>query len=109
MGEFHVDHVVDMREYADRVVAGLQPACKWVRAACQRHLDDLRRAEAAEYPFEFRPELAARIVTFIELLRHVKGKWGGERLARSRAKASTGTPQLSEIVCASAISESSFG
>ena len=80
MGAFHSDHVVDMRDYADRVVAGLVPACKWVKAACQRHLDDLVRSGDADYPFEFRPELAARAIAFVELLRHVKGKWGGSRI-----------------------------
>jgi phage terminase large subunit-like protein len=80
MGEFHVDHVVELRDYADRVVAGLVPACKWVKAACQRHIDDLQRSATDEFPFVFDPERAARVITFIELLRHVKGKWGGERL-----------------------------
>lgn len=80
MGGYHVDHVVDLRDYADRVVAGLQPACKWVKAACQRFLDDVQRSADGSYAYEFRPDLAARAISFIELLRHVKGKWGGERL-----------------------------
>lgn len=80
MGEYHVDHVVELRDYAERVVAGLVPACKWVKAACQRHLDDLVRSADADFPYEFRPELASRAIVFIELLRHVKGKWGGQRL-----------------------------
>jgi len=80
MGAIHVDHVIEARDYADRVVAGLVPACKWVKAAAQRHLDDLARAATDAYPYEFRPELASRAIAFIELLRHVKGKWGGSRL-----------------------------
>ena len=80
MGEYHVDHVVEARDYADRVVAGLVPACKWVRAACQRFIDDLATAEAGESPWEFRPDLAARAVSFVQLLRHVKGKWAGQRI-----------------------------
>lgn len=109
MGTFQVDHVADALEYAQDVVAGVTPACKWVKAACQRQLDDLARSgygvdrgEAAEhfsdrrngvgspadvgaagdpeFPFEFRPELAARVIAFIELLRHVKGRWAGERI-----------------------------
>ncbi|HKO87892.1 MAG TPA: terminase TerL endonuclease subunit [Burkholderiales bacterium] len=31
-----------------------------------------------EYPFAWAPEKAARICSYIERLRHVKGKWGGE-------------------------------
>jgi phage terminase large subunit-like protein len=80
MGEYHVDHVVEARDYAERVVAGLVPACKWVRAAARRFLDDLVRAESGEWAYEFRPELAARAISFVELLRHVKGKWGGQAL-----------------------------
>ena len=80
MGAYQIDHVVDMRDYADRVVAGLVPACKWVKAACQRHLDDLVRSADADFAYEFRPELSARAIAFIELLRHVKGKWGGSRI-----------------------------
>lgn len=80
MGEYHVDHVVEARDYAERVVAGLVPSCKWVKGACQRHLDDLVRAQSAEWPYEFRPELASRAIGFIELLRHVKGKWRGQRI-----------------------------
>ncbi|MEI6317427.1 MAG: terminase TerL endonuclease subunit [Pseudomonadota bacterium] len=80
MGDFHVDHVIEARDYADRVLGGQQPACKWVKAACQRHIDDLATAEQADYAYEFRPELAARVISFVELLRHVKGKWRGARL-----------------------------
>lgn len=80
MGEYHVDHVVEARDYAERVVAGLVPACKWVRAAARRHLDDLARSAAADWPYEFRPDLASRAISFVELLRHVKGKWGGQML-----------------------------
>lgn len=80
MGEYHVDHVVEARDYADRVVAGLVPACKWVRAACQRFIDDLAAVEGGESQWEFRPELASRACSFVELLRHVKGKWAGQRI-----------------------------
>lgn len=80
MGSFHTDHIVELRDYAERVAAGLVPACKWVRAACQRFLDDLQRQADPAFAYEFRPELAARAIGFIELLRHVKGKWGGGRL-----------------------------
>jgi phage terminase large subunit-like protein len=81
MGDRLIDHVVEALDYANRVVAGDVPACKWVKAACQRQLDDLIRAETdPDYPFRFDASLAARAITFIELLRHVKGKWGGQRI-----------------------------
>ena len=31
------------RQYTKDVVGGKVPTCKWVRAACQRQLDDLDR------------------------------------------------------------------
>jgi len=79
VGHFQVDHVAEAVDYAHDVVAGLVPACKWVKAACQRQIDDLAAfASDPAYPFEFRPDLADRVIRYIELLRHVKGKWGGE-------------------------------
>lgn len=81
MGHIRVDHVAAAHEYAQDVVGGLVPACKWVKAACQRQLDDLNHwTSEPEYPFEWRPELADRVIRFIELLHHVKGRWGGERI-----------------------------
>lgn len=65
--------------YARAVVEGRQVACKWVRLACQRQLDELQRAPSAEWPWVFDPEVAARPCHFIELLPHIKGKWARER------------------------------
>jgi phage terminase large subunit-like protein len=74
-----VDHVGDAIAYAEDVVAGDVPACKWVKAACQRQLDDLARwAGEPDYPFDWRPDLADRVIRYIELLPHVKGRWGGQ-------------------------------
>lgn len=79
MGHLHVDHVAAAIDYAHDVVAGLVPACKWVKAACQRQLDDLAAwSSDPAYPFEWRPDLADRAIRYIELLHHVKGRWGGE-------------------------------
>lgn len=66
--------------YARAVVAGEVLACKWVRAACQRQLDDLARAEAdPTWPWRFDHEAAWRPCDFIEMLPHIKGKWARER------------------------------
>ncbi len=81
MGQVLVDHVAEALHYAHEVVAGGIPACKWVKAACQRQLDDLARWQSdPAYPFEWRADLASRRIRYIELLRHVKGKWGGDRI-----------------------------
>lgn len=62
-------------QYALDVVEGRQIACKWVKLACQRHLNDLERAGTDEFPYIFDAELAARHCSFKEKLPHVKGKW----------------------------------
>lgn len=81
MGQLQVDHVAEAIEYAQEVVAGLIPACKWVKAACRRQLDDLDRWQNdPAWPYEWRPELAARRIRFIELHLHVKGVLAGQLL-----------------------------
>lgn len=81
MGVVQVDHVAEALNYAHEVVAGRKPACKWVKAACQRQVDDLARwSSDPEWSFEWRPELADRVIRFIELLPHVEGRWAGQPL-----------------------------
>lgn len=64
--------------YARAVVAGDVVACKWVRLACQRQLDDLERSPSADWPWVFNTEAAEMPCAFIELLPHIKGKWARE-------------------------------
>jgi phage terminase large subunit-like protein len=66
-------------KYARDVADGKILACKWVRLACKRHLDDLKRPDFA---YRFDDAKAARACKFIELMPHTKGKWAakGERL-----------------------------
>lgn len=61
--------------YARDVVRGRQVAGALVRAASQRHLDDLARAKDPNYPYRFDPVRAGRICRFLEGLPHVKGEW----------------------------------
>lgn len=69
------------RLYAQQVLAGEIVAGRWVRAACQRHLDDLARADAdPAWPYRFDAERAARPCSFLELLPHVEGDWAKPRL-----------------------------
>jgi phage terminase large subunit-like protein len=72
-------HVAKALQYAKAVVAGTLPACRWQRLACQRHLDDLKRALKASYPFRFDAARAERACRFAELLPHVKGHWAMPR------------------------------
>lgn len=64
--------------YAKAVVVGEIPACKWVRLACQRQLDDLAREPSDAWPWVFDVARAERPCAFIELLPHIKGKWARE-------------------------------
>lgn len=64
------------QRYALAVISGEILACRYVKAAAQRHLDDLdRSAGDASWLYEFDEERAARACAFIELLPHVEGKW----------------------------------
>lgn len=75
-------------QYARDVVEGRILACKWVRLAARRHLNDLARSEAGDWPYVFNPELtdpqgktyrpAERICRFAELMPHIKGDWARE-------------------------------
>ncbi|MBI3223033.1 MAG: terminase large subunit, partial [Nitrosomonadales bacterium] len=76
------------RQYAESVVAGVIPACRWVQLACQRQLNDLARFKGKNSPYRFNPKLTDRsgkayypadnLCAFIERLPHVKGPLAGE-------------------------------
>lgn len=65
-----------VRAYAQGVVAGTVPACKWVRLACERHLRDLETAH--ERGLWWDQEAADAAIAFFALLRHSKGRWNDE-------------------------------
>lgn len=66
-------------EYARAVVSGEIPAGKYVKAACQRHLDDLDWQDDEAFKFRFDEKAANRACGFIELMPHTKGKWAAEK------------------------------
>lgn len=78
------------RHYAEAVVAGDLPACRWVQLACQRQLNDLARFKGKGSPYQFNPKLldkngrqfhpADNLCAFIERLPHVKGPLAGESI-----------------------------
>lgn len=75
-----MSHVAAAREYAQAVCSGAIPACKWVRLAAKRQLEDLERQHDEDWPYLFDEVAAERVCRFIELLPHIKGKWAGQRL-----------------------------
>jgi phage terminase large subunit-like protein len=64
-------------KYAQEVCDGSILACKWVRLACQRHLDDLQKRD---YRWTFDFKRANAICVFAESMRHEKGSLQGQRL-----------------------------
>ena len=69
------NYVKIARGYIDDVLSGRIPACRWVKLACQRQLDDLARVGTEGWPWTFDQEKAERVCRFIELLPHIKGRW----------------------------------
>lgn len=65
-----MNYVDRARRYAEAVVAGTIPACKYVRQACERQIGDLASPPAG---YQFDEEKASRICAFIELVPHIKG------------------------------------
>lgn len=74
-------------EYAEGVIAGDIVACKWVRLACRRQLNDLERFADGEQ-FIWNPVLQRggkeyqpvhRVCNFLEQLQHIKGQWAGSK------------------------------
>lgn len=66
-------------EYCRSVIAGETPACRYVKQACQRQVDDLARAAAGDFPYTFEPAKAERPCRFVERLPHIKGPLARER------------------------------
>ncbi len=76
------------KEYAEKVTSGDILTSKWVRAACQRQLDDLFKFRKKSSPYNFNPVLQSKrgqpyrpadnLCALIERLPHVKGPLAGE-------------------------------
>lgn len=67
-------------QYAEGVRAGVIPACKWIRLACQRFLDDLHWQEDDNFAFVYDASKAERACQFIERMPHIKGRWAAKGL-----------------------------
>lgn len=68
-------HVDAGNKYARDVVSGKIPACKWVRLACKRHIDDLAKQKSKDFAYRFDAKTAEKWCQFIELMPHIKGEW----------------------------------
>lgn len=68
-------------DYANRVVSGKIITSKWVRLACQRHIDDLK--DAGKRGLYFCRESANHAIEFFQMLSHRKGRYAGESFVLS--------------------------
>jgi phage terminase large subunit-like protein len=78
-------------QYCLDVLDGKIPVCRYVKLACKRHLNDLKKSKNdPSYPYEFNPILidrdgneykpVDRRCGFAEQLPHIKGKWMGQKI-----------------------------
>ncbi|RUT33183.1 terminase large subunit [Arsenicitalea aurantiaca] len=80
-GEHARDYVGIAERWARDVVAGKEVACKWVKLACRRHLNDLKRAARDQaWGYYFDRWHGDDPCDFIEKLPHVEGVWKTETL-----------------------------
>ncbi len=57
--------------YAREVVGGKIPAAKWMKLACRRQIDDLKRWKGETAPYRFDTAAGERICVFVECLLHI--------------------------------------
>ncbi|HCD9749539.1 terminase TerL endonuclease subunit [Pseudomonas aeruginosa] len=67
------------RQYASDVVGGGIVACRYVKLACQRFLNNLDRQGDDDWPYVFDEARADRAVKFMQLMPHTKGKWSASK------------------------------
>jgi phage terminase large subunit-like protein len=66
------DHCKIAAKYSRDVLAGKIPACQWVRLACQRQVDELKKSAGA---YRFDKAQAARVCRFIEAEGNLLEPW----------------------------------
>src|ERR1035437_2089994 len=69
-------------DYVEAVLASTIPACKFIRQACERSIQDMHRAAIGDvaFPYYFDPKATDRVIEFIQLLHPSKGEWAGRPL-----------------------------
>jgi phage terminase large subunit-like protein len=72
-------HIDDLNEYVEGVLSGKIISCKWVKLACKRHQNDLKKIKDKKYPYIFDEKKAERVINFLELLPHTKGEWAKKK------------------------------
>jgi phage terminase large subunit-like protein len=73
-----IDYPAVAEKYARDVTGGKIPASKYIKLACQKHLDDLDWQDEDSFAYRFDAKAATRVCAFIELMPHTKGSWARE-------------------------------
>lgn len=71
MTELATQYIADVR-------SGEQVACKWVKLAVERHVNDL--ATGHKRGLYFDEKAAKKAIAFFSLLKHSKGEWAGQAI-----------------------------
>ncbi|MCE5270830.1 terminase large subunit [bacterium] len=79
MGRKREHDIAPAMQYAENILSGRIPACKWTKLAVERHVRDLERAENdPEYPYFFSEDAAWHVIDFFhKYLHHSIGEWAG--------------------------------
>ena len=67
-------------QYCDDVESGKVLTNEYVKLAVKRFRSDLKKSEAADYPYYFNEEAAAKFIKFTECLKQYKDKFKGQPL-----------------------------
>ena len=70
--------MIGANKYAKDILNGKIPACRWVKLACERHLNDLKRAESNDFGYYFDEKDAKRYIDFIQNLNLWKSQWANK-------------------------------
>lgn len=70
-------HVAKAAQYIEDVLSGKVVVCKYVKQACQRQVDDLKRADGG-WRYYFDHDAAERVCKFTSFLSHFKGPLAGK-------------------------------
>lgn len=67
-------------KYACDVVQGRITACRYIRQACHKHLNELDRDKDKTFPYRFNRAAAERACRFVQKMPHTKGEWAFKRM-----------------------------
>ena len=67
-------------DYISDILSGKISACKKVKLAVKRHVEDLKKADAGAFPYIFDHEKAQKAILFFCQLVHTEGELAGQKL-----------------------------